>query len=355
MRGIRIVDLTRMLPGGTATLLLADLGADVVKVEHPTGDDTRYLHPRVGADSSVQHQYLDRGKASVRVDLKTAHGRQQVLDLCRDADAVIESFRPGVADRLGIGHADIRAVRPQIVFLSLTGYGQEGPRSRFAGHDLNFMSVAGITEGITPTMPADVAGGMIAALGIVSGVMASRHSGTGVHIDLSLTDAALVLAGQQVAERLGELATGEEIRTPLYGTHPCYQVYRCQDGRLLSLGAIEPKFWVRITELLGRPDWVDRQDDGGLITELTVLFATRPLDHWVELLDGPDTCVTGVATAADLLADPHLSARRSLVQHDTPAGPVWQPAPPLRLVAPAPVTEMSTQSDSTQREAVPSP
>jgi alpha-methylacyl-CoA racemase len=334
LRGIKVVDLTRMLPGGTATLLLADLGAEVTKVEPPGGDDTRYLEPRVGEDSSVQHQYMDRGKSSIMVDLKDPAGRQQVLDLCASADAVIESYRPGVADRLGVGYAAVAAIRPEIVYVSLSGYGQTGPMATSAGHDLNFVGMAGLVSSTPIVQMADVPAGMLAALGIVSGVLAARQSGRGEHLDLALADAALVFGGSPLAEALGGKTLGTVPVTPLDGVTACYQIYRCADDLKLAVGAIEPKFWRQVVDQIGRPEWFDRQADRSLTPEMAALFATRPRAEWMELLGGPDTCVTVVGDLTDLVDDPYVVARGALVQHDSPAGPLWQVAPPLRRITP---------------------
>ena len=332
LAGITIVDLTRMLPGGTATLLLADLGARVIKIETLSGDETRYLSPRVGTQSSAQHQYMDRGKESIRLDLKQPAAREQVLDLCRDADAVVEGFRPGVANRLGLGFAAVKAVKADIVYVSISGYGATGPRADFAGHDLNFLSLAGLVDRPTQTLQADVGAGMLAALGLLAGVSAVRAGGEGAHLDLSLFDAALVMGGMQVSERLAAQSLGEPVVTPLDGNSPCYQLYRCADGRQICVAAIEPKFFARTVEILGHPEWSTRQQDSSLIGELAAVFATRDQAQWVKLLDAADTCVTPVADTTDLRLDPHVLARQSLVRNQSAVGPLWQVAPALRRV-----------------------
>ena len=331
---LTVVDLTRMVPGGTATLLLADLGARVIKIENPLGgDETRSLEPRVGVDSSAQHQYMDRGKTSIRTDLKTTRGRQQVLDLIAGADAVIESFRPGVAERLGIGFTAAVEVKSDVVYLSLSGYGQHGPRSEFAGHDLDFMAYAGLVDDVPITLQADVAGGMIAALGILAGVSQVRRSGQPVHLDLALSDAALMMGGLQLSERLAAHTMGVKVATPLDGNSPCYQVYSCADSRQLAVAAIETKFWTTIVNALGRPEWQSRQHDPSLIAELAAVFAAQPRAHWTSRLEAAGTCVAPVADIAELLADPQVAARGSLIAVASDAGPLWQVAPPLRDIS----------------------
>ncbi|MTD13865.1 CoA transferase [Nakamurella sp. YIM 132087] len=360
LTGITVLDFTRMLPGGTATMVLADLGARVIKIEHPPrGDETRWLAPRVGTDSSVQHQYLDRGKESVFLDLKSEDGRAEAVRLAGTVDAVIESFRPGVADRLGVGYTDLLAVQPRLVYLSLSGYGADGPKATEAGHDLNFWGSAGllgpepdersagpgadaVNGGGTPdadsdpalrtptVLGADMTGGTLAALALVAGVQQARTTGAGVHLDLALADAALYLGGQQIAERLGSAELGEPVQSPLLGSSPCYNLYRCSDGLRIAVAAVEPKFWARTATLVGHPDWAARQFDRSLIPEVRHLFAGHPRGHWVDLLVGQDTCVTAVLDIADLPADPGVLDRGSLVRAETAAGEVWQVAPPVR-------------------------
>jgi len=352
LAGVKVVDLTRMLPGGTATLLLADLGAEVVKVEQPDGgDDTRWLEPRVGLDSSAQHQYMDRGKTSVTLDLKTDEDRTRLRDLVREADALVESFRPGVAERLGIGYADLARVNPALVYLSLSGHGQEGPRAAHAAHDLNFVASAGLLGpglAVPPVLQADVTGGVLAALGIASGVLSARSSGRGAWIDLALADAALVLGGMQVAESLGARDLGRPVATPLSGDAPCYQVYATADGSRLAVAAVEPKFWRRVVAVLGHPEWTDRQTDPSLVPEVARVVVTRPLAAWLSELDLPDTCVSAVQDIGDLPGDPSVRARGSIVQVATPAGPLWQVAPPfhrrddIRVLGPDQVMEATS-------------
>jgi len=333
LEGVTVVDFTRMAPGGTATLMLADLGATVHKIEHPSGDDTRHLKPSVGDNSSAQHQYMDRGKLSITADLKNADDLARVRALVRDADAVIESFRPRVADRLGIGYRDLSAINPSLVYVSLSGYGQYGERSATAGHDLNFVGYAGLLgESVPRTLMADVTGGILAALALVSGVARARHDGTPAHVDLALADAALVFGGMQLAEALASRTLGVEVDTPLDGRSPCYQVYRCADGRSLAVAAIEPKFWRRTLTLMGCEEWMDRQGDPSLIPEFAAVIASQPQSYWLELLVDPETCVTPVLAPDDLLGDVQARARASVRQYDSAAGPLWQVASPFRTI-----------------------
>jgi alpha-methylacyl-CoA racemase len=335
LTGVTILDLTRMLPGGTATLMLADLGATVLKIEHPDGGDaTRGLSPNAGPDSSAQHQYLDRGKTSIRADFKRRDDLERVLALVPQVDAVIESFRPGVADRLGLGFSSLVAVRPGLVYVSLTGYGQSGPRATSAGHDLNFVGYAGaIADGLPTTLQADVAGGLLAALAIVAGIHSARATGEPAHIDIALADGALIVGGQQIVENVAGVTLGVPVVTPLAGTHPCYGVYRTADGGRIAIAAIETKFWKRVCELIAKPEWVDRQNDATLIPEFAALIATASLAHWTELLERDDTCVSAVRDMTEVLDDEQFLARGALAQFDSPVGPLWQPASPFHEIS----------------------
>jgi alpha-methylacyl-CoA racemase len=322
-----------MLPGGTGTLLLSDLGADVLKVERPGDlDATRFLQPRIGEESSAQHQYLDRGKRTVELDLRADAGREELLGHVAEADAVIDSFRPGVMERLGLSPETLLGVNPRLVVVCLSGYGQEGPMASYAGHDLNFVGRAGLlgpgTEAPTVQV-ADLGGGILAALAITAGVVQARATGRGSVVDLALADAALVMGGMSVAAELGAKRLGRPAVNPLDGRSPCYAVYEAADGGRLTVGALEPKFWRNVVELLGQPAWFERQFDPTLQSELRDLFATKPLVHWVDLLEGPDTCVAAVSSMTDLPADAHLSLRGALVDHPTSDGIVEQIASPF--------------------------
>ncbi|MCZ4551438.1 CaiB/BaiF CoA transferase family protein [Gordonia rubripertincta] len=337
LRGVRILDLTSMLPGGTATRLLVDLGAHVTKIEPLAGDPVRALHPRVEPDSSVQHRYLDGGKQSVRVDLKDPAGLERVRMLAAEADAVIESFRPGVAARLGVGYSDLSSMNSRLVYLSLSGYGQSGPRASSAGHDVNFVSLTGILGGSDrlPTVQvADVSGGMLAALGIVAGLREAQAEGVGRHLDVSLADSALFVAGlQTVATLAGDITDGDTAAAPLDGSSPCYRIYRARDGINVAVGALEPKFWARIAELVDRPDWVPRQFDPDLIPDVAELIGSQPGSHWKNVLERADTCVTVEQSAWEVSADEHFVGRGSVTSGAIDGVRTWRIGTPFQAVA----------------------
>jgi crotonobetainyl-CoA:carnitine CoA-transferase CaiB-like acyl-CoA transferase len=340
--GIRILDLSRLLPGGAATRLLADLGAEVIKVERPgVGDDVRMEHPMLAPGVSAVHQFLDSGKRSVTLDLKDPEHVAIVLRLSAVCDAVIESFRPGVAERLGVGPEAIAAHNPRAVYVSLTGYGQDGPRAPAAGHDIGYESYAGVlstvgaddgTPVLSGVLAADMMGGTLAATAILAGILRARSTGVGGHVDLSLQEAAQWAIALPMAQHLAGDIPWEPGRGPLNGAIPCYRIYRCADGRHLAVGALEQRFWDRLVALIGRDDLSERRLDPSAIPILAEHLAGRTRDEWLRLLEHEDTCVAPVNTLAEAAADPHLAAREFLVDVEGDGWSVRQPGCPVRFV-----------------------
>ena len=350
LSGVRVLDLTRLLPGAVCTLHLADLGADVVKVEDTgRGDYARTLGvpPDAGGGSptaiSAFFRMVNRNKRSIALDLKAAGGRDAFMRLARRADVIVESFRPGVADRLGVGHADLAAQNARIVYCSISGYGQDGPYRDRAGHDVNYLGYAGVLDqtgaaggppALSNVQVADLLGGaMSAATAILAALFAAAHSRRGTHVDVAMTDGALAhnIFALHALETTG--------RAPLRGTDlltggvPCYGVYATQDGRYLAVGALEPQFWRALCEAIGRPELVAGQfatgREGGAVHDaLAAVFAGHTRDHWVARLSGVDCCVTPVLTLDETLSDAQIQARGMVVQ-----GPEGgrQYAPPFRL------------------------
>lgn len=288
LKGVRVLDLSRYLPGPYATHVLAEMGAEVINIEEPgTGNPMRILPPLVDG-TSWAFQALYAGKKSVTLDLKAPESREIVRRLASTSHVLMESFRPGVARRLGVDYESIRPARPDIVYCSLTSYGQTGPYRDRPGHDLNFVGLAGLLEvgplpGITVS---DLCGGLLAATTIIGAL----RSGRGAHLDLSLTDAMLSWMQLQAAQ---VFATGENpgpSTTFLNGTFACYHVYTASDGRRLSVAALEPKFWQELCDTLGRPDLVPLQfssdDQPQAVAALEAIFRTRARDEWVEGLAG---------------------------------------------------------------------
>lgn len=345
LSGVRILDLTRLLPGPFATLVLADLGADVVKVEDPEGGDwLRHLPPVAGEQSHAYHA-LNRNKRSLALDLRSAAGAAAFRRLARRADAVIESFRPGVMDRLGLGFEALRRENPAIVLCSLSGYGQDGPYAARAGHDLDYCAIAGVlaTNG-PPERPlplgvqvADVAGGSWpAATGILAALLRARATGQGAHVDVSMTEGALALLAMPLgiaSARGTPLARGAELLT---GGAACYGVYRTRDGRFVALGALEPKFFATFCAAVGRPELAERQlDDGGAgpRAELEAIFAGRTRDEWTAFGAEHDACVAPVLEGDEPREDPQLRARGAFVEVPSPGEGRAMPgvATPIRI------------------------
>lgn len=347
LAGVRILDLSRLLPGGACTRLLADLGADVIKVERAgVGDDVRYEQPMLADGVSAVHQYLDAGKRSVALDLKDPADVEVVLGLAEQCDAVLESFRPGTASRMGLGSEHVAARNPAAVYVSLTGYGQTGPRALAAGHDLDYCAYAGVlaTAWTADTGPAtsgvlaaDMTGGTLAAVAILAGIVESRASGRGRHVDLSLQEAAGWAIALPLAQHLADGSTWAPGEGMLNGALPCYGIYRCADGRDLAVGALEPRFWERFVRLIGCDDLVDRREDASAIPEVAEVIASRPRGEWLELLEDADCCVAPVKTLAEAVEDQQARARDVVVEL---AGDDWvvrQPGLPMRVQDHAPV------------------
>ena len=347
LAGLRVLDLSRLLPGGFCSLLLADFGADVIKVEDTgAGDYLRADGPAFLA--------LNRGKRSVRLDLKSPGGRDALLALARGADVLLESFRPGVMDRLGVGYERLRQENPRLVYCAVTGYGQDGPFAARAGHDTNYLARIGLLDltGDRDGPPvqaggqiADLGGGaLMAAFGVMAALRERDRSGQGQLVDVSMTDGALswlamvaarALAGQPVPGR------GED---PLAGGLICYRPYRCADG-WVAFGALEPKFWRAWCTGLGRDDLADRQfEPVGSEThrELEAVFAERTQAEWEAFNDEHDCCLEPVLALDEALDSELVRAREMVVEVEgervlgTPVKLTRTPADPTRAGAPAP-------------------
>lgn len=320
--GVVVLDLASVGPGARASRILADYGASVTKIG---------AVPRAGGVQIVPPYYAysgNRGMTRALFDLKSDSGREAFLLLADRADVIIESFRPGVVDRLGIGPADVATRNPGLVYCSTSGFGQSGPRSQWAGHDVNYLATSGFldcsgrTSDGRPALPgatvADIAaGGMQAAMAVMAALLRRHSTGKGEHLDVSIADGAFAMMSLYVDEYL---ATGVEPGPGHYiltGRYACYGIYTCADGRYLSVGAIEPAFWANLCRLLGldhlTPLQLDdeRQDD--VRAALDAAFAGRTRDEWVTLLGSENTCVAPVNTVAEAVADEHHSARRLVV------------------------------------------
>jgi crotonobetainyl-CoA:carnitine CoA-transferase CaiB-like acyl-CoA transferase len=319
LQGVKILDLSSYLPGPLTSLLLADMGADIIKVERPQGDPMSELGPPSPSGFGVFYDALNAGKQILRLDLRDAADHAVFDRLAAEADVVIEGFRPGVADRLRVGYQDLCRINPKIIYCSISGYGANGPRATATGHDGNYLAEAGLLDrnGAPPPIPdpsvSDVAGSLFAGLTIVSALHGRTRSGEGCHIDIGLSDAAMALQIMQVAA-LG--ATGDVPRfgrTYLTGGAAYYRAYATRDGRHVVVCPIEPKFWRAFCDAAGRPDWIVRQEEPlpqtELIADLARFFADIDLAECMARFDGTESCVSAVADLAEALAAPQIAAR----------------------------------------------
>ena len=342
LQGIRILDLSRLLPGPFLTMVLADLGADVVKIEDPRlGDYMRQFPPSKGGISG-RYLAVNRGKRSIVLDLKTAAGRDALLRMAAKADVVIESFRPGVMDKLGVGYAALAQANPGIIVCSISGFGQTGPYVDRAGHDLGYIALAGVLAmggdaGGAPAMPgvqiADLAGGALwSATAILAALVGRHRTGKGAHLDISMTEGALAL----VTAEVGNLDCGRRptrgVET-LNGGLACYAIYRTQDDRYLAVGALEPKFWLALNQAIGRPPNVHEliappEDQARVRAELAAIFATKTAVEWNAILGQHDCCVEVVTELDELAAHPLHRAREVFFTID--GGPGVGPVPQVR-------------------------
>ncbi|HEX3633281.1 MAG TPA: CaiB/BaiF CoA-transferase family protein [Casimicrobiaceae bacterium] len=351
LAGVRVLDFSRLLPGPVCTLHLADLGADVIKVEDTgAGDYARSLGLAPTGDGrapsgapSAFFRMVNRNKRSLALDLKSPFGRDAFLRLARHADVIVESFRPGVVDRLGVGYAAVAALNPRIVYCSITGYGQTGPYRDRPGHDINYLGYAGVLDqtgtageppGLSNLQVADLLGGaMNASTGILAALLGASRTGTGAHVDVAMTEGSLAhnIFALHAVETFGHARPrGDDLLT---GGVPCYGVYATQDDRYLAVGALEEKFWRALCEALDRPDLVAGQLSTGhagavVRQELAAIFAQQTQAHWIGRLAGIDCCVTPVLSLDEALADPQVLARDMIVSG---ADGIRQYAPPFRM------------------------
>ncbi len=345
LTGLTILDLTRLLPGPMATLHLADMGATVIKIEDTGAGDYARTMSHVKHELSQLFIAVNRGKQFLRLDLKDDADKAHFLTMVESADAVVESFRPGVMDRLGLGWPVLKARNPKLVMCAITGYGQTGPLALQAGHDINYLALSGMLAQTTdehgqPVLPnlqvADLLGGAQTAVqGLLAALLAVKMGGAGRFVDVSMTDAV-------VAHNLMPLLalnyaghTAAPARDFLTGGLPCYAVYRCSDGKYLAVGALELKFWQALCDVVGHPEWKDKhwslgQQIGGdealaLKAALSQVLAQKTRDEWAALFEPADCCVTPVLTLDEALHTPHFEERRLLTMAEHPSeGHYWK-------------------------------
>ena len=356
LAGVTVLDLSSVGPAARAAGWLADYGADVVKVAPLSRDASVHL-------AAPMHAYSGgRGTRRIRLDLKSDQGREVFLRLAETADVVLESFRPGVVGRLGIGYDDVKSRNPRIVYCSTSGYGQDGARSQWAGHDLNYLAVGGFlanSERASAGKPAvpgatvadSAAGGMQAVMAILAALVGRQATGEGAFLDVSVADGVLALMALQVDDFLVTGAVPTPGAAPLPRRYAWYDVYPTADEKWVAVAAIEGKFWRNLCELLDLPQYADRQHDDDAQDEIRAAldgaFRTRTRDEWVAALAGSDTCVSPVLEVPEAATDPAVAARGLLARaHHPTAGALRQLAPALAGAQRQPSYELPDPSET---------
>jgi alpha-methylacyl-CoA racemase len=331
---VKVIEIAGIGPGPFAAMMLADMGAEVVRIDRAGLVGTDFSQPN--------KEVLNRGRRSVGVDLKHPDGVETVLRLVEHADALIEGFRPGVAERLGIGPDDCHARNPKLVFGRMTGWGQDGPYAQAAGHDINYISLAAALahfgrEGGKPTPPINIVGdfgggGMLLAFGVACGIVEARSSGRGQVVDAAMVDGSAILMTMMWGLRaIG--AWNDDLGVNVLDTGaPFYDTYETSDGKFISIGSLEPQFYAELFERLGIdpaafPAQLDRAGWPALRERLTALFKTKTRDEWCDVLEGTDACFAPVLTMGETVGHPHIKARETIVQRDG----IHQPAPAPRF------------------------
>lgn len=335
--GIKMLDMARMGPGPFCAMVLGDMGADIIRIEEPVRGATRGGRTMTPAAMELPREYASMGRNArcICLNLRDERARNILYKLAETADIMQEGFRPGVVKRLGVDYETLKKINPGIVYASLSGYGQDGPYINRVGHDLNYESVGGLAgmngaAGGPPPLPgtiiADLAGGgMHATIGILLALFHRQRTGQGQYVDMAMTDGIVSLVAGHLATYFG---TGEAPRRGewrLGGLYSCYNIYETQDGKYVSIGALEPWFWENVCDIVGRPEYKPLQypDDAkrdAMLADFRAIFRTKPRDEWVRLLAAVDTCVAPVYTLDEMVNDPQLLHRQMIIDVDTPDG-----------------------------------
>lgn len=324
LTSIRVLDLTRLLPGPHCTMMLADFGAEVIKVEDPKiGDYARESEPKLDDDSAFFHM-LNRNKKSICLDLKSDYGIEMFKKLVKDADVVVESFRPGVMERLGIDYDILKKINAGIIYCSITGYGQTGPYVDQPGHDINYLSYSGLLqlmgekEGkpiVPATQIADIGGGALpATIGILLALFEREKSGEGQSVDISMTDGVVSMLQIMLSEYLANSVQPKRGEHELSGGMACYEVYQTKDKRWLSVGALEPKFWRAFCTTIERADLIPKlmtppEEQETMKQTIQSVISQKTLDEWMETFSEVEACVAPVLTFDEVVEDPQIKER----------------------------------------------
>lgn len=341
LAGLLVLDFTTLLPGPLATLMLAEAGAEVIKIERPGGEEMRRFPPLLNGESA-SFALLNRGKKLLTLDLKDEVARAKLTSLLARADILVEQFRPDVMTRFGLGYDDVRKLNPRLIYCSISGYGQSGPRAGEAGHDINYIGHTGLLDlqpgppehpVVPPALIADIAGGSFPAMiNILLALRARDRSGEGCRLDIAMSDAMFTFAWYALA--LGT-ATGRFPKPgelPLAGGSPRYQLYASRDGKLIACGALEQKFWLAFTTAIGLPEeWVDdARDPAATRAAVATLIAQRTAKEWRPILAAADCCASIVVSLPEAMHDPHFVGR-GLFAHQVSIAGKALPALPLPI------------------------
>jgi alpha-methylacyl-CoA racemase len=338
LQGLRVIEMVGIGPCPFAAMMLADMGADVIRIDRRPDPSAPNPYPTLG----TKYDVMARGRRSLALDLKDPRARQLLLDLVGKADALVEGFRPGVMERLGLGPEVCHDRNPKLVYGRVTGWGQAGPLAQAAGHDLNYVALSGMLHAMgdadrPPSPPLNLVGdfgggGMMLAFGVVCAMLEARASGRGQVVDAAMTDGAALLGAMTYGLRAHGAWSAARGANLLDGGAPFYATYACADGRFIAVGAIEPQFYARLLALTGASDpafarqW-DQDDWPALKEKFAALFATRTRDAWCALLEGTDACFAPVLDMDEAPHHPHNAARETFVDVDG----VTQPAPAPRF------------------------
>jgi len=342
LAGIRVLDFSTLLPGPLASLFLAEAGAEVIKIERPgVGDEMRTYEPRFG-EHSANFVLLNRGKRSITLDLKAAGALARLTPLIESADVVIEQFRPGVMERLGFGYAALSRINPRLIYCSISGFGQNGPRRDVAGHDLNYLALAGLLSltadasgapGMPHTLIADIAAGSYpAVINVLLALLQRERTGKGTYLDIAMTDNLFVLAYWGLANGFSVGAWPKAGQALTTGGSPRYRLYRTADGCYLSVAPIEQRFWDVFCRLiaLAEEHRDDTRDPAATIAAVAARIAEHPAAHWQQVFAGEDACCAIVASLEEAVGDPHVKAR-GLFERRAGAGTQDIPAVPVPI------------------------
>jgi crotonobetainyl-CoA:carnitine CoA-transferase CaiB-like acyl-CoA transferase len=346
LQSIRVLDLSRLLPGPFCTMLLADFGAEVIKIEAPElGDYARHYEPKIDENSVMFHS-LNRNKKSVTLDLKTDEGKDQFLQMVGKADVVVESFRPGVMKRLGLDFPVLEKINPRLIYCAISGYGQTGPYAEMPGHDINYISYAGLLELMgekdgKPIVPAvqvaDLAGGAYPAVtGILLALLEREKSGKGQFIDISMMDGVISLLQSTLPNYLMKNIPSKRGEQMLSGGLACYEVYQTKDGRWLAVGALEMKFWRIFCQKLGKPEWIPLLNEPDEVQyklkhDIQTVMYTKTLAEWMDIFEDAEACVSPVLNFAELVNHPQVQARKMFEAIEQDGIPVKHIGIPIKL------------------------